>query len=142
MIQKIDHIGIVVKDLNDALKTYEEVFGLKVVKKEQLKTMNVEIAFVQTGEVLIELLQPKGPDSGMIGEFLTQNGEGFHHIALRVPSIDKAMERAKQFDMQFQNDEPQDGADESRIAFIEPECTQNVFTELVERKKEVGQSES
>ena len=140
MIQKIDHIGIVVKDLNDALKTYEEVFGLKVVKKEQLKTMNVEIAFVQTGEVLIELLQPKGPDSGMIGEFLTQNGEGFHHIALRVPSIEQAMERAKQFDMQLQDDEPQDGADESRITFIEPDCTQNVFTELVERKKEVGQS--
>ena len=137
MIEKIDHIGIVVRDLNNALRTYEEVFGLEVVKKEQLKTMNVEIAFIQMGEVLIELLEPKGTGAGMIGDFLEQKGEGFHHIALRVRDIEEAMERAKHFDMQLQNDEPQAGADASRIAFIEPVCTQNVLTELVERKREV-----
>ena len=139
MIEKIDHIGIVVKDLNIALKTYEGVFGLKVVKREQLKTMNVEIAFVQMGEVLIELLEPKGAGAGMIGDFLEQNGEGFHHVALRVPDIKQSIERVKNFDMQLQNDEPMEGTDESGIVFIEPECTQNVFTELVERKREVRQ---
>ena len=139
MIEKIDHIGIVVKDLNTALKTYEGVFGLKVVKREQLKTMNVEIAFVQMGEVLIELLEPKGAGAGMIGDFLEQNGEGFHHVALRVPDIKQSIERVKNFDMQLQNDEPMEGTDESGIVFIEPECTQNVFTELVERKREVRQ---
>ena len=139
MIEKIDHIGIVVKDLNSALKTYEGVFGLKVVKREQLKTMNVEIAFVQMGEVLVELLEPKGAGAGMIGDFLEQNGEGFHHMALRVPDIKQSMERAKKFNMQLQTDEPLEGADESSVGFIEPECTQNVFTELVERKREVRQ---
>ena len=100
--------------------------------------MNVEIAFVQMGEVLIELLEPKASDTGMIGDFLEQNGEGFHHIALRVPDIKQSMKRVKHFDMQLQSDEPMKGADESSIVFIEPECTQNVFTELVERKLEVG----
>ena len=138
MIEKIDHIGIVVRDLNNALRTYEEVFGVKVVKKEQLNTMNVEIAFVKVGEVLIELLEPKGAGAGMIGDFLEQNGEGFHHIAMRVGDIKQSMERVKHFNMQMQSDEPLQGADESSIVFIEPKCTQNVFTELVERKREVG----
>lgn len=138
MIKKIDHIGIVVKSLDDALKVYREAFGLELIMVERLRDMNVRIAFIRVGEVLIELLEPLGPDAGMIGEFLEENGEGLHHIAYRVKNIKGALERLKQANAPLWDELPREGADASMIAFIEPSFTQNVLTELVERSREVA----
>lgn len=90
MIEKIDHIGIVVKDLEKAIKVYSDVLGFKVDKVEQVEEFKVKIAFLPVGEVLIELLEPIGP--GVVQDFLRDHGEGLYHICYRVTDIDKALE--------------------------------------------------
>jgi methylmalonyl-CoA/ethylmalonyl-CoA epimerase len=137
MIKKIDHIGIAVKNLGDALRLYKKVYGLEPIKTETLDDINVKIAFIPLGEVLIELLEPTAPGAGRIGKFIEEKGEGFHHIAFRVEDIDHAMEKLKEIRVPLRDQKPRDGGDESRIAFIESAFTQNVLTELVERKREV-----
>ncbi len=137
MIKKIDHIGIAVKKLSEALDTYKRLYGLDAVKIETLQNINVKVAFIPLGEVLIELLEPIEPGKGRIGQFLEERGEGIHHIALRVDDIHQAMERLKEIHVPLRDQQPRDGGDESWIAFIEPAVTQNVLTELVERKREV-----
>ena len=138
MIKKIDHIGIAVKNLEDALDMYKRVYGLEAIKIETHEAIKVKIAFIPMGEVLIELLEATEPGAGRIGQFLEEKGEGFHHIALRVESINRAMEKLKQINIPLRDKEPRDGGDGSKIAFIEPEFTQNVLTELVERRREVS----
>jgi methylmalonyl-CoA/ethylmalonyl-CoA epimerase len=137
MVKKIDHIGIAVKDLEDSLRMYKEVYGLNPIKIETLADINVRIAFIPLCEVLIELLEPTAPGAGRIGKFIEEQGEGFHHIAFRVEDIDRAMEKLRKTCVLLRDQKPRDGGDESRIAFIEPTSTQNVLTELVERKREV-----
>lgn len=137
MIEKIDHIGIAVKNLSEALNTYRRLYGLDAIKIETLQDIKVNVAFIPLGEVLIELLEPVEPGEGRIGKFLEEKGEGFHHIAYRVKDIHDAMERLKNINIPLRDEKPRDGGDGSKIAFIEPISTQNVLTELVERDQEV-----
>lgn len=137
MIKKIDHIGIAVKNLDDALNMYREVYKLEAIKVEKLEDLKVRIAFIPIGEVLIELLEPTEPGEGRIGEFVEENGEGFHHIAYRVEDIDGMLRSLIKMNIPLRDKQPRNGGDDSRIAFIEPGFTQNVLTELVERKREV-----
>jgi methylmalonyl-CoA/ethylmalonyl-CoA epimerase len=136
MIEKIDHIGIAVKSLDNALNTYKKIYGLEASKIEILKEIKVRIAFIPLGEVFIELLEPTEPGAGRIGQFLEEKGEGIHHIAFRVENIKQTLKGLKEMDVPLRDEEPRDGGDGSRIAFIEPMVTQNVLTELVERKQE------
>ncbi|MEW6529839.1 MAG: VOC family protein [Thermodesulfobacteriota bacterium] len=137
MYQKIDHIGIAVHNLEEALKVYEGVYGLRPLKIETLEQLHVRIAFIPLGEVLIELLQPTEEGAGRIGQFLKEKGEGLHHIALRVQDIDAVLGRLKEMGVPLRDKQPRPGGDDSRIAFMDPSFTQNVLTELVERKREV-----
>lgn len=137
MIKKIDHIGIAVKNLSDAINTYRRLYGLEAIKIETLRDINVKVAFIPLGEVLIELLEPVKPGEGRIGRFLEEKGEGIHHIAFRVENIDDAMRRLKKISIPLRDEKPREGGDGSKIAFIEPISTQNVLTELVERDREV-----
>jgi len=137
MIEKIDHIGIAVHDLDKSLADYDRIFGLKPLKIEILEDICVRMAFIRVGEVLVELLEPTAPGAGRIGAFLEKNGEGFHHIAFRVDDVDAEMERLNSVGVTLRDKAPRDGGDDSRIAFVEPAFTQNVLTELVERTKEV-----
>lgn len=137
MIKKVDHIGIAVKNLDEALSMYKRVYGLEPIKVERLEAIKVRIAFIPLGEVLIELLEPTEPGEGRIGQFLEEKGEGFHHIALRVESIHRAMEELRKMNISLKDKEPRDGGDDSKIAFIDPAFSNNVLTELVERKLEV-----
>ena len=137
MFNKIDHIGIAVHNLEKTLEVYKRAYGLLPVKMETLDEIKVRIAFIPLGEVLIELLQPTKKGEGRIGQFLKEKGEGFHHIALRVKDIDNALEKFKNMNVPMRDETPRDGGDESRIAFIDPLFTQNVLTELVERKREI-----
>ena len=138
MLKKIDHIGIAVNDLDDAIKMYKEVYGLEPVKIETLDDLHIRIAFIPLGEVLIELLEPTEPGTGSIGQFLAEKGEGIHHMAYRVEDIDQVLEKLKEMHVPLRDQQARGGGDDSRIAFIEPAFTQNVLTELVERKREVG----
>ncbi len=137
MITKIDHIGIAVKNLSEALNTYKRLYGLEAIKIEKLQDIKVNVAFIPLGEVLIELLEPVEPGEGRIGKFLEEQGEGFHHIAFRVEDIHDAMGKLKKINIPLKDVKPRDGGDGSKIAFIEPISTQNVLTELVERDREV-----
>ena len=137
MIKKIDHIGIAVKNLTDAINTYKKLYGLDAIKIETLHDIKVKVAFIPLGEVLIELLEPVEPGEGRIGVFLKEKGEGFHHIAFRVENIQNTMESLKKNNIPLRDENPRDGGDGSKIAFIEPIFTQNVLTELVERDREV-----
>ena len=136
MIKHIDHIGIAVKNLDAALSTYNQMYGLEAAKIEILNDIRVRIAFIPLGEVFIELLEPTEPGAGRIGQFLEEKGEGIHHIAFRVENIKQTLKGLKEMDVPLRDKEPRDGGDGSRIAFIEPMVTQNVLTELVERKQE------
>ena len=134
MIEKIDHIGIVVKNLDEAIKAYAEGLGFKVKMVEQSEEFNVKIAFLPVGEVLVELLQPTGP--GMIQDFLNEHGEGLHHICYRVANINQAMEKIGRT-LNLRDKKPRPGAAGSFVAFLEPASIFNVETELVERKEEL-----
>ncbi|HPQ45267.1 MAG TPA: VOC family protein [Syntrophales bacterium] len=137
MLKKIDHIGIAVQDMDAALDIYGHVYGLKPIKREVLDEIEVEIAFIQLGEVLIELLAPTKPGIGSIGQFVEENGEGFHHMAYRVADIDRTLQHLRDSNIPLRDQKPRNGGDKSRIAFIEPTATLNVLTELVERMGEV-----
>lgn len=141
MLEKIDHIGIAVHELEPALEFFEKALGLKPLKVETLEAISVRLAFIPLGEVLIELLAPTSKGAGRIGQFLEDRGPGFHHIAYRVADIDESLANLKGMDIGLRDITPRPGGDDSRIAFMEPSFTQNVLTELVERPREVGESD-
>ena len=138
MLKKIDHIGIAVHRLEPALELFEDAFGLKTIKTETLEDIHVRIAFLPLGEVLVELLEPTSPGAGRIGQFLEDNGPGFHHIAYRVEDIEKAMAYLQASGVGIRDEKPRPGGDDSRIVFLQPADTQHVLTELVERSREIG----
>jgi len=137
MIEKVDHIGIAVKNMDESLKKYEKMFHVKADCVETMEAANLCIAFIPVGEVLIELLQPLTPGQGTIGEFLDKHGEGFHHIAYRVQEIAPLLAEMKKAGVALIDETPRGGAGGSRIAFISPGEANNVLVELVEREEEL-----
>ena len=132
MIKKINHIGIVVRDLDSAVETYRKGLGLEYLHTEENKDFCCKIAFLQCGEVLVELIEPTGESPSM--KFLREHGEGIHHLCYEVDDIQKALEHAK-VNLKTKYNEPKIGAGESRVFFLEPECICSVETEFVELKK-------
>ena len=128
---KIDHIGIAVKSLTEAIKVYENAIGLKVAAYDQVDDQGVRVAMLNIGESRIELLEPTGPDSP-IERFMTKRGEGIHHIAVTVENIETALERLKASGVRLIDSEPRRGAHNTRIAFIHPSSTHGVLLELVQ----------
>ena len=128
---KIDHIGIAVKSLAEAIKVYEEAMGLKVSGFDQVDEQRVRVAMLNLGESRIELLEPTGPESP-IEKFITKRGEGIHHIALRVQNIEESLERLRAAGVRLIDNAPRRGAHNTRIAFIHPSSTHGVLLELVQ----------
>jgi len=128
---KIDHIGIAVKSLGEALKVYENAIGLKVSGFDEVDDQGVRVAMLAIGESRIELLEPTGSDSP-IEKFMAKRGEGIHHIAVRVENIEEALERLKTSGVRLIDSVPRRGAHNTRIAFIHPSSTHGVLLELVE----------
>jgi methylmalonyl-CoA/ethylmalonyl-CoA epimerase len=128
---KIDHIGIAVKSLTDAIKVYEDAIGLKVHAYDQVDDQGVRVAMLNIGESRIELLEPTGANSP-IERFMNKRGEGIHHIALAVENIEMALERLKASGVRLIDNEPRRGAHNTRIAFIHPSSTHGVLLELVQ----------
>jgi methylmalonyl-CoA epimerase len=128
---KIDHIGIAVKSVTDALKVYEQAIGLKVAGFDEVDTDGVRVAMLDIGESRVELLEPTRPDSP-IQKFMSKRGEGLHHIAVRVDNIEDALERLKASGARLIDTVPRPGAHNTRVAFIHPASTHGVLLELVE----------
>ena len=131
---KIDHIGIAVKSLAEAVKVYEDAIGLTVTGYDQVDDQGVRVAMLDIGESRLELLEPTGPDSP-IEKFMTRRGEGLHHIALRVDNIEETLERLKTSGVRLVDSVPRRGAHNTRTAFIHPSSTHGVLLELVEHGK-------
>ncbi len=131
---KIDHIGIAVKSLTDAVKVYENTLGLKVSGYETVEDQGVKLAMIPLGDSRIELLEPLHPESP-VEKFMAKRGEGIHHIALSVDNIEEALERFKASGARLIDTVPRRGAHNSKIAFIHPSSTNGVLLELVEHAK-------
>ncbi len=125
----LDHIGVAVKDLEEAAAFYERI-GLEVTHRETVDVERVKVAMLPTGESHIELLEPAGSDSP-ISKFLEKRGPGLHHIALRVPDLDAAVARLRESGARLLN-EPREGAGGHRYVFIHPASAGGVLLELIQ----------
>jgi len=129
MLNKIDHIGIAVNDLQAAMKTYESFLGLKCLRTEEIPSEQVIAAFLEIDNVAIELLQPIGNEGTLI-RFLHDRGEGIHHIAFETTDIDLQLKDAEAAGCQLIRGLPQKGAREKNIAFLHPHSTHGVLIEF------------
>ncbi|MGM0607746.1 MAG: methylmalonyl-CoA epimerase [Candidatus Muiribacteriota bacterium] len=125
---KIDHVGIAVKDIEEAKKVYEAA-GLKLEHKEEIDGMKV--GFLPAGESSIELLQPVDEDSP-IGKFISKKGEGIHHIAFNVKNLTQKLKSMEDKGYRLIDKTPREGAHGKKIAFIHPKSTNGVLMELCE----------
>lgn len=128
-MNRIEHIGIAVKDLEAAGKIYETLLNTECYKREKVKSEGVETAFYQVGESKIELLGATTKDSP-IAKFLEKRGEGIHHIAFAVDDIKAEMERLKGEGYVLLNEKPKKGADNKLVAFLHPKSANGVLVEL------------
>ena len=127
---RIDHIGIVVRDIQEALQVYRDALGLPLREIVPIPDQKVQVAFLPLGESNLELVQPTDDDTG-IAKFLAKRGEGIHHICLEVEDIEAALARLKDHDVQLIDEEPRQGA-HGRVAFVHPKAMHGVLIELVE----------
>lgn len=131
VIKKISHIGIAVKDLDDAVRFYREALHLEVEGIEEVKDQKVKIAFIPVGESRIELLESTDPE-GPVAEFITKRGEGIHHLAFEVDGIEEALQELKGSGVRLIDEKPRIGAHKTKIAFLHPRSTRGVLLELCE----------
>ena len=131
MIEKMDHVGIAVKDLDQAMKLYREAFGLKPDMVYESPHTKAKIAFFTVGEVKIELLQPVDENS-VIGKFIEKKGEGFHHIAYEVKDIDESLRRLETKGVKLVDKKSRKVRENERVGFLHPKSTNNVLIELIQ----------
>jgi methylmalonyl-CoA/ethylmalonyl-CoA epimerase len=130
----IEHIGIAVSSLTEAIKFYEKVLGLKCYNIEEVADQKVRTAFFRVGETKIELLESTDQE-GPIGRFIEKKGEGIHHIAFAVDHIEEGLKEAEEAGVKLIDTMPRSGAEGLTIAFLHPKSTFGVLTELCEDKK-------
>ena len=134
-ILKVDHVGIAVNNLEETLKFYEDVLGLKCEGTEVVEEQKVKVAFLPVGDTELELLESTTED-GPIAKFIAKNGGrgGIQHVAVRVDNIENAIEEVKAKGYKMIDETPRYGAGNARIAFSHPKGTDGVLLELSERK--------
>jgi methylmalonyl-CoA/ethylmalonyl-CoA epimerase len=128
---RIDHIGVVVDDLDGAIELYNERFEMREQHRETIEAFDVEAVLLEVGDGHVELLKPLSSESG-IAKFLERNGPGLHHVAYQTSDIDSALEQVKAAGLDLIDQEPRRGIRGSRVAFLHPKSTGGVLTELVE----------
>ena len=126
----IDHLGIAVRSLDDALAFYEKQLGFSVGLRETVEHEKVKVAMLPAGGPRIELLEATGPDS-VIAKFIEKRGEGLHHVAVKVPDLAAAVQRLKSGGARLLND-PRPGAGGHLYVFVHPSSTSGVLLELIQ----------
>ena len=129
MLNKIEHVGIAVKDLSTATQIYKSLLGVDCYKTEDVDSENVTTAFFKAGESKIELLAATNEES-VIKKFIDRKGEGIHHIAFEVSDIYAEMKRLQDEGFVLLNDKPKKGADNKLICFVHPKSANGVLIEL------------
>ncbi|UPM56281.1 methylmalonyl-CoA epimerase [Gottfriedia acidiceleris] len=134
--KKINHIGIAVRDLETSIQLYTNILGLKLKGIETVESEKVRVAFIEIGEVKIELLEATSPESP-IAKFIEKKGEGIHHIALETENCEKQLEMMKEHGIKLINEVPKKGAHDSLVAFLHPNSTNKVLFELCQPSSSV-----
>lgn len=129
MVEKVEHIGIAVKDLDKSNQLFAQLLGKEHYKIEEVASEGVRTSFFETGDSKIELLEATNPESP-IARFIDKKGEGIHHIAFDVKDIRKEMARLKEEGFRLLNEEPKRGADNKLVCFIHPKSANGVLVEL------------
>ncbi len=129
MMDKIEHIGIAVKDLDNSNQLFEKLFGKPAYKLEEVASEGVRTSFFESGPNKIELLEGTNENSP-ISKFIEKKGEGIHHIAFAVNDIVSEIERLKEEGFMVLNDTPKKGADNKLVAFLHPKTSNGVLVEL------------
>ena len=131
MFGRIDHIGVAVDDLDEAIALYEQRLGMPVQHRETVEEQGVEAVLLGVGQSHVELLRPLGPDTA-VGRFLERSGPGLHHVAYGTDDIQSALDDVRSAGLQLIDEQPRIGIRGSRVAFLHPKSTGGVLTELVE----------
>jgi methylmalonyl-CoA/ethylmalonyl-CoA epimerase len=129
----IEHIGIAVTSLEEAIPFYEKVLGLDCYSIEEVKDQKVKTAFFKVGQTKIELLEPTDPESP-VAKFISKKGEGIHHIAFAVNNINRKLKEAEEKGVRLIDSVSRKGAEGMDIGFLHPKSTFGVLTELCEKK--------
>lgn len=129
MIQRIDHLGIAVRSLDETVPYYENALGLRCEHREEVASQKVRTAFFRCGEVHLELLEPTDEESP-IAKFLQKNGEGIHHVAFATDDISGQLGRARGAGVRLIHEQPIEGAANKLVAFLHPKSTHGVLTEF------------
>lgn len=132
-MNKLEHIGIAVKDLDASERLFSLLLNTKPYKREEVEREGVLTSFFLVGNVKIELLAATRADSA-IAKFIEKRGEGLHHLAFDVDNAEEKMETLRSAGFEWINNEPKDGADLKRIAFLHPKSTNGVLTEICQDK--------
>lgn len=131
MFGLIDHIGVATDDLDAALALYEGTFGMPVAHREVVEEQGVEAILLDVGPCHVELLRPLGSETP-VGKFIDRRGPGLHHVAYRVDDIEAALARLAEQGVRMIDTEPRTGIRSSRVAFVHPQATGSVLTEIVQ----------
>lgn len=132
MVVKLDHVGIAVSDMAEAVKVYADILGMKLAGTETVEEQKVKTAFFPIGDTEVELLESTSPD-GPIGKFIEARGAGIQHLAFRVDDIEAALAELKAKGIRMIDEKPRYGAGGAKIAFIHPKATGGVLVELCQR---------
>ncbi|BDC18138.1 methylmalonyl-CoA epimerase [Acidianus sp. HS-5] len=136
--QTVDHIGVVVENLDKAIDFYEKNLGMKLIDKEELKDRGLKVAFMvgKNGDSAVELLEPINHEdmNNTVAKFLKTRGPGLHHLAIRVEDINKALEDLSTKGMQLVDKQPRPGARGHLVAFVHPKSVMGVLLELVQER--------
>jgi len=131
MLDRIDHVGIAVADLDSAIALYEKTLGMPLVHREKVAEQGVEAVLLDVGDGHVELLEPLGEDTP-VGKFLAKKGPGLHHVAYAVSDIEATLSTLSGQGVELIDSEPRRGIRDSRVAFLHPRSTGGVLTEIVQ----------
>jgi methylmalonyl-CoA epimerase len=131
MLAAIDHVGVAVEDIDTTLALYRDTLAMPLVHRETVTEQGVDAALLDVGDGHIELLQPLGPDTA-VGKFLQKRGPGLHHVAYRVDNVEETLKALAGAGVALIDSEPRTGIRGSRVAFLHPQSTGGVLTEIVE----------
>lgn len=131
MFGQIDHIGVAVEDLDEAVALYQDSLGMREQHRETVEQQGVDAVLLEIGISHVELISPVGPQ-GAVARFLARNGPGLHHVAYRTDDIDAELERLTAAGLRLIDEQPRIGIQGSRVAFVHPKSSGGVLTEIVQ----------
>ena len=134
MFGRIDHVGVAVADLDEALVLYGERFGMSVQHRETVESQGVDAVLLEVGEGHVELLAPLGAETP-VGKFLERKGPGLHHVAYQVTDVQATLDTLRDRGLRLIDEAPRTGIRGSRVAFLHPDSSGGVLTEIVQPPK-------